>query len=149
MEKMDRIISRRPGAIVRFAVPALLVILAVVISSGFLFYFPETIVAKATKIESTPKAVYTDVQIKKRYLASFSTGDSIDVAVGAVLPPRRDIRRVKFNILTPAGVHDDFKVRLFWSQNDSIVSAHILNKPDQPTEIMLLPGKRSLKDIIF
>lgn len=148
---MDGIISRRPGAIVRFAMPVLLLILAAVITSGFLFYFPETIVAKASVIKpAAPQAYYeAEARIRKKYLSGFRGLDSIDVAVGIGLPKRNDIKRVKFTIVKDSDSKDNFMIRLFLPHSASIMDPHVMNTPGDAIEIMILLEKRSLREIVF
>lgn len=148
---MDRIISRRPGAVVRFTMPILLVMLAVVSGSGFLIRYPQTVNAKASHVrtDSSGSLLYAESRIKRKYLNSICSKDSIDIVFRNGLARKNVSVRVKFDTVASRDPNDDPIIRLFFPRHATNLTLPRAGTYEGSPEILISLGRRSLRSIIF
>lgn len=146
---MNEIISCRPGFIVRYALPILAIIVTIVIGGAYFIRYPEIVFTKASLVRSSDPegAFYAECTIKRKYFEKLKGKDSIYLAFRRGLLKQNVFTKMKFKILS--NPKEDFRIRIFLRTGRSIPNQVMIVGTNEPVDILIMTGDKTLKEIIF
>jgi len=111
---MHGIISRRPGFTVRFALPAVLMILVLVVGSAWMIHYPQTIASRAI-IYFPPEpgaSPYADVSIQKEHFVTIRAMQSVRFFFKSGPYAGKGLLTGDFKFILSQDPGDDLKIRI-------------------------------------
>lgn len=112
---MSKIISNRPGFIVRFALPMVSSVFALIICAGCLIRYPIIISSKATvEYFCCPDSLsFADIRIEKQYFNDLRNEDSVRFFIVAGTSDKINSVVRSFTFVSKEGSADDFWIRIY------------------------------------